>query len=119
MSKLIVSLCCILLISCSKTAPHPANQLHLGFYELNMKIPELANNLKLRQALSMAIDRESISQQVLHDEADPLYSVVAPTIESQAYANVKYNWSQLSQKKRHALARKLYALAGYSFHHHR
>ena len=96
---------------------HTVKQEALGFYEFNMKLPELANNLKLRQALSMAIDREVLSNQVLNGEKSPVYSVVTPTVENGKYAQLKYEWAGWPAEKRIAEAKKLYALAGYSENH--
>lgn len=96
---------------------HTVKQEALGFYEFNMKVPELANNLKLRQALSMAIDRDVLSGQVLKDDKEPVYSVVTPTVENGEYKDIKYEWSDWSKERRIAAAKKLYSLAGYGPNH--
>ena len=79
----------------------------------NMKSSKYANNLKLRKALSMAIDREILVNKVLGSGQKALYSPVTPTIENGKYANVKYSWSKLKDKERIAMAKKLYKEAGY------
>lgn len=96
---------------------HTVKQEALGFYEFNMKDPEIANNLKLRQALSMAIDREILSKDVLNGEKVPVYSAVTPTVENNKYASIKYDWSNLTPEQRITQAKKLYALAGYGPNH--
>ena len=79
----------------------------------NMKSAKYANNLKLRKALSMAIDRNILVNEVLGAGQKVLYSPVTPTIENGKYANVKYSWSTLKDKERIAMAKKLYKEAGY------
>ncbi len=79
----------------------------------NMKSPKYANNLKLRKAISMAIDRNVLVNEVLKSGQTALYSPVTATIENGKYAEVKYSWSNLSSKARVAMARKLYKEAGY------
>ncbi|MCX8515259.1 MAG: peptide ABC transporter substrate-binding protein [Burkholderiales bacterium] len=100
-----------------------ANQLHVTPAErtmhlsFNLKLPKYANNIKLRQALSMAIDRNVLTNEVLKSGQKPLYSIVTPTINYQRYANVRYTWADLSRKEQIAMAQKLYADAGYNAKH--
>lgn len=88
-----------------------------GVYSLdfNMKSPIFMNNLKLRQALSMAIDREVLVNDILYQKEEPLYSIVTATIENGKYKNFAYPWSTLSSKDRVIAAQNLYKAAGYSF----
>lgn len=86
----------------------------MGFYLFNMKDPLLANNLKLRQALSIAIDRMALTQNVLQDGKKPLYSVVTKTIEDGKYKELGYEWGSWSREKQIAEAQRLYKEAGYS-----
>ena len=88
-----------------------------NFLEFNMKSPKYANNLKLRQALSMAIDRQVITDKVLKSGQAPLYSIVTPTIENGKYADTKYDWAVWPRDKQIAEAKKLYAAAGYNATH--
>lgn len=85
----------------------------VNYLNFNMKLPKYANNLKLRQALALAIDRDSLTQVVLAAGQTPLYSVVTPTIENGKYADIKYSWSSLAKNKRIAEAQELYKQAGY------
>jgi oligopeptide transport system substrate-binding protein len=49
------------------------------FYELNTKAPPL-DNPKVRRALALAIDRESIVRDVLHGGEQPAYGLVPPNM---------------------------------------
>lgn len=97
-----------------KDQVHTVQQEAIGYYEFNMKDPILGNNIKLRQALSMAIDRDSLTKDVLQDGKSPLYAVVTPTINGSKYAGLAYTWATWSREQRLAEAKKLYAEAGYS-----
>lgn len=67
---------------------------------------------ELRQALSMAIDREIITDKVLQDGSLPAYSWVPPgTLD---YEGKEYQWIKHSREERLAKARELYREAGYS-----
>jgi oligopeptide transport system substrate-binding protein len=89
----------------------------MDFLNFNMQSAKYANNPKLRQALSLAIDRPSLTKLVLGSGQTPLYSVVTPTIENGAYAGLKYSWSSLNRAEQITMAKKLYAEAGYSPQH--
>jgi oligopeptide transport system substrate-binding protein len=96
---------------------HTTQQDGIYFYDFNMMRPELKNNLKLRQALTMAIDRKIITQDVLGQKQTELYSYVAPTVSNGKYADVKYEWANWTREKQIAEAKKLYAEAGYGSNH--
>jgi oligopeptide transport system substrate-binding protein len=83
------------------------------FYDFNMMRPELKNNLKLRQALTIAVDRKILTQDILGQGQTELYSYVAPTVSNGKYANLKYEWANWTREKQIAEAKKLYAEAGY------
>lgn len=86
----------------------------IEFLNLNMTLPKYANNLKLRQALAMAIDRQSITDVILGAGQKPLYGVVTSTIENGRYADIKYPWADLSRDKQITMAQQLYKEAGFS-----
>lgn len=98
---------------------YPA-QLHsfpwerVEFINLNMTLPKYANNLKLRQALSMAIDRKILAETILGGGQTPLNGVVTPTIENGKYKDIQYSWTNLPNEKRIAEAKELYKEAGFS-----
>ncbi len=87
------------------------------FYDFNMMRPELKNNLKLRQALTMAVDRKILTQDILGQGQTELYSYVAPTVSNGKYANIKYEWANWTREKQIAEAKNLYAEAGYGPDH--
>jgi oligopeptide transport system substrate-binding protein len=87
------------------------------FYDFNMMRPELKNNLKLRQALTMAVDRKILTQDILGQGQTELYSYVAPTVSNGKYANVKYEWANWTREKQISEAKNLYAEAGYGPDH--
>ncbi|MFN8769536.1 MAG: peptide ABC transporter substrate-binding protein [Neisseriaceae bacterium] len=96
---------------------HVNQSERVEFLAYNMKLPKYANNIKLRKALSMAIDRNILVNQVLKSGQIPLYSVVTPTIEQGKYKEVKYHWSKLTNDQVIQNARELYKEAGYSNSH--
>lgn len=81
------------------------------FLALNLSEPPLSSNLELRRALSMAIEREQITNQVVRG-VSPAFSFVANGIKS--YTQQRYSWSKLSRDARITQAKSLYAQAGYS-----
>lgn len=77
----------------------------------NMSEPSLKNNIKLRQALSMAIDRRLITQKVMFG-VDPAFSFVPSGVQN--YRPPKYRWANWPRERRLSYARMLLARAGYS-----
>ena len=72
------------------------------------------NSLPLRQALTMAIDRDVLTQKLLRQLYLPAYNLVPP---SDGYAPAVPEWATWPAERRHARARELYAEAGYSAAH--
>ncbi len=68
----------------------------------------------LRQALTMAIDRDVLTQKLLRQLYLPAYNLVPP---SDGYAPAVPEWASWPAERRHARARELYAEAGYSAAH--
>lgn len=93
---------------------HTFNWERIEFLNLNMTLPKYANNLKLRQALAMAIDRDSLAHIVLNAGQTPLYGVVTSTIDNGKYQDVRYSWADLPHDKQLEQARELYKEAGFS-----
>ncbi len=85
--------------------------LGVYYYGFNMTQPPFADNPKLREALSMAIDRDTIVQIVGRGEA-PAYSWVPNGIAG--YDSQKVSWSGLTREERERRAQQLYREAGYS-----
>jgi oligopeptide transport system substrate-binding protein len=82
--------------------------LYLG---LDVSQPPLRDNHDLRQALSMAIDRELISEHVTVG-VTPAYTFVAKGISG--YRPPAYQWSEWTRERQLAYARNLFARTGYS-----
>lgn len=83
------------------------------YYDFNMNSPKFKNNLNLRKALSMGIDREAMVKDVLGQDQKPLYSYVTSTIEGGKFANLDYDWATWPRDKQIATAKELFAKAGY------
>ncbi|MGY3804785.1 peptide ABC transporter substrate-binding protein [Pigmentibacter ruber] len=77
----------------------------------NLKKKPFKDNLKLRQALSMVVDRDVLTKQVTRRGEIPTYDIVA--LGTKNYSQQKYEWTNLSFKDRVTKAKKLYEEAGY------
>jgi oligopeptide transport system substrate-binding protein len=86
--------------------------LGIYYYGFNLTKAPFKDNLDLRQALSMAIDREIITGKVTQFGEKPAYAYVPPGIGN--YQPQEPNWAHWSKEKREAQALKLYKKAGYS-----
>ena len=93
-----------------RTSPY----LGIEMLAFNMERPPFAHNRELRQALSMAVDREIISKKLSQGVSPPAYSLVPPL---PGYTPQLPQWASWSDERRHAEARRLYAAAGYSAAH--
>ena len=89
-----------------------APTLSVYYYGFNMTRPELGENPKLREALSMAIDRESLAAKVVARGEVPAYSFVVPGTAN--YEPPQLYYASMTQDEREERARRLYAEAGYS-----
>jgi oligopeptide transport system substrate-binding protein len=69
------------------------------------------DNVDLRRAMVLALDRDLITDQLFKGIYAPAYGIVPPL---PGYEPVVPSWSKLDRASRHALARELYAKAGYS-----
>ncbi len=82
---------------------------YLGY---NLTKPPFKDNPALRQALSMAVDREALTEKVTARGETPAYSWVPPGISG--YEPVRMGFAALGKEEREQLARRLYREAGYS-----
>jgi len=82
------------------------------YYGFNMEQPPFKDNLKLRQALSLAIDRDTLVEKVTGAGELPAHSWVPPGILN--YQAQVPDTAKLNQAQRNELAKKLYNEAGYS-----
>ena len=81
------------------------------YYGLNVTRPPFRDAPGLRRALSMAIDREIITDKLSGAGELPAYGWVPPV---QGYTPQQPDWAEWSPEERHAEARRLYAEAGYT-----
>ncbi len=86
--------------------------LAVYYYGFNLSQPPFKDNPKLRQALSMAIDRETIVKKVVGRGEAPAYSWVPPGINN--YQPRQFTYANMSAHARHTKAAQLYREAGYS-----
>jgi oligopeptide transport system substrate-binding protein len=79
---------------------------------LNLTRPPLRDNLPLREALSLAIDRDKLTRYITGLGETPAYGVVPPGVSD--YLPATLPWARASQAQRERLARQRYRAAGYS-----
>ena len=80
-------------------------------YGFNTSQPPFKDNIPLRKALSMALDRDILVNKVSGAGEIAAYGWVPPVT---GYKNQQPEWATWTQEERNAEARRLYALAGYS-----
>jgi len=90
-----------------RTAPY----ISVYYFGFDLSEPPF-DDVRLRQALSMAIDRDTITEQVLGLGQLPAYSFVPPGVNG--YSGYRYPWADLDDTQRVSEARRLYREAGYS-----
>ena len=88
-------------------APYSA----VAYYGLNLTAPPLAENPKLRQALSMSINRQRLVDTLAAGQV-AAFSIVPPGIWN--YYPTSLEWQNLPDSERILEAKRLYAEAGYS-----
>lgn len=86
--------------------------LGIYYYGFNLSRPPFKDNLKLRQALSMAIDRELLVKEWTGRGEAPAYGWVPPGVDN--YTPASPGYAKLTQTERNQLAQRLYLEAGYS-----
>ncbi len=91
---------------------HVYPYLGVYYYGFNLTKPPFKDNLPLRQALSMAIDRETLVEKIIGRGELPAYSWVPPGVAN--YEPPQLSYASLTQAERNSIARSLYAQAGYS-----
>ena len=87
---------------------------YIGAFWLGMNLtqPPLKDRPGLREALSLAIDRDKLTRYVTGLGETPAYGIVPPGIAG--YAPASTQWSMLDQAQRNARAQSLYRAAGYT-----
>ncbi|MCF6776873.1 peptide ABC transporter substrate-binding protein [Thiotrichales bacterium 19X7-9] len=96
---------------------HSTPWLSMTYVDFNMTKPPFKDNLKLRKALSLAINRKLLAEKVLKQGQQPLYAFFPPEIDNGIYSDISYTWSTWPMQKRLKLAKELYKEAGYSKTH--
>jgi oligopeptide transport system substrate-binding protein len=91
---------------------HRTPYLGTYYYGFNLLVAPFKDAPKLRRALALAIDRETLVARITRAGETPAYSWVPPGIGNH-YAQQLPEWAHLPQVARDRLARQLYAEAGY------
>jgi oligopeptide transport system substrate-binding protein len=89
-----------------------APQLGIYYYGFNLTKPPFMDNAPLREALSMAVDREELTERVTGRGEQPAYSWVPPGVNN--YTPAAVGFAALDKEERERLARARYKEAGYS-----
>lgn len=89
-----------------------APYLGIYYYGFNLTQPPFKDNPELRQALSMAIDRETLVEKITGRGEAPAYSWVPPGTDN--YTPPRLSYADITQEERNDIARSLYAQAGFS-----
>ncbi|RFF26246.1 peptide ABC transporter substrate-binding protein [Wenzhouxiangella sp. 15181] len=82
------------------------------FFSFNLTRPPFKDNLALRQALNLAVDREILTERVSRFGEIPTFNLVPPGLPE--YEPPVTDWADMTQKEREDEARRLYREAGYS-----
>ncbi len=85
--------------------------LAVYYYGFNMTIPKFAENRRLREALSMAIDRETIANDVMGRGERPAYGWVPDGTAN--YIARRFPYADLSKTDRQRKAKQIFQEAGY------
>jgi len=90
---------------------HIAPYLGVYYYGFNLTKPPFKDNPVLREALSMAVDRDVLVESITGRGEAPAYSWVPPGVDN--YEPRRFNYSDQTQDERDAHARRLLQEAGY------
>jgi oligopeptide transport system substrate-binding protein len=89
-----------------------APYLGVYYYGFNLTRAPFKDNPQLRQALSMAIDREVLTETIIGRGEAPAYSWVPPGVDN--YDGPRLPYADMSAAERHVAAMQFYEQAGYS-----
>ncbi|MEX0446391.1 ABC transporter substrate-binding protein [Xenorhabdus sp. SGI246] len=90
---------------------HISPQIGVYFYEINNKKPPF-DNIKVRQALNLAVDRDVIAYKVLRQGQKPAYTIVPPNVGGFEFTGPDYaSWTQEQRIKK---AKELLNEAGFN-----
>ena len=96
---------------------HTVSWETIEYYDFNMTSPKFKDNIKLRQALSMAVDRTALTKEVLGQDQKPLYAYATNTVEGGKFAGLDYEWASWPRDKQITTAQELFKAAGYGPNH--
>lgn len=82
------------------------------WFGINITRPPFKDSPQLREALSLAVDRDKLTRYVTGFGESPAYGIVPPGIPG--YSAAKIHWADWDQPRREARAKALYRAAGYS-----
>ena len=87
---------------------------YLGAFWLGLNVtqPPLKDAPQLREALSLAVDRDKLTRYITGFGETPAYGIVPPGMPG--YAPASLHWAGWTQARREARAKALYRAAGYS-----
>ena len=94
---------------------HVFPQLATYYYGFNLRRPPFRDNLKLRRALSLVVDRDKLAQLVLRVGELPAWGWVPPGVDHYTSQSFDYRSTPLAERLREA--QRLYAEAGFSREH--
>lgn len=92
---------------------HTHSQLGVFYYGFNLTKPPFKDNIKLREALTLAIDREPIVESITGNGEEAAYGFVVPGVDNYGAA-YRPAYADMPREARLARAKQLYAEAGYS-----
>ena len=81
------------------------------YYVVNLTKEPLGGNVKLRQALALAVDREILTDKITQGGELPAYAWVPPGVPG--YTQQATFFKDMPQAERNKMAKQLYAEAGY------
>jgi len=88
-----------------------APSLGVYYYGYNLNHAPLGSSPQLREALSLAIDRDTLVDAIIARGEQPAWSIVPPGVDN--YEAPQLAYADQSQEERNRQARQLYAAAGY------
>jgi ABC-type oligopeptide transport system substrate-binding subunit len=88
-----------------------APYLGVYYYGLNLTREPFKDNAKLREALSMAIDREILTEKITKRGEAPAYSWVPPGVDN--YQAIRAPYADMNDDERYSTARRVYKESGY------
>ena len=90
---------------------HVTPYLSTYLFVLDLSEPPF-DDARVRQALAMAVDRQTLVEKVLGGGQQGAWGLVPPGVDN--YTPAEYDWKDWPQEQRLAEARRLYREAGYS-----